>query len=149
MPSDLPNDASRIPRHITIHISAHGNRDDETHETYLWAGNSPFRLEHLKGIWSELKEEERPLLVVLSACSAGHLDLIKAFAEEGCRYCIAPVFETDWEKAALFSALFYTYLFYGERAEPMRPVMAFRKAKTRLPELTGWWKMFDYGKELP
>lgn len=133
----------------TIHISAHGNRDEKTHETYLWAGNSPFRLRNLKGVWSEFNEEDKPLLLVLSACSAGHVDLIKAFADEGCRYCIAPVFETDWEKAALFSALFYTYLFYGEHAEPMRPVTAFRKAKTRLPKLTGWWKMFDYGKELP
>jgi len=135
----------------TIHVSAHGSKDKETGKTYLIAGNSPFTLEHLEGIWSEREDDDKPLLIMLSACSAGHLDLIKAFAKEGCRYCIAPVFETDWEKAALFSALFYTYLFYGSgsHANPLRPRAAFDKAKSRLPELTGWWKMFDYGKELP
>lgn len=129
----------------TIHISAHGGSDEVTGETFLEVGNGRFELKDLKDIWSEFPKDERPLLIVLSACSAGHLDLIKAFSDEGCRYCIAPVFGTDWEKAALFSALFYTYLFY----EQTRPVTAFQKAKTRLPELTGWWKIFDYGKELP
>jgi len=33
--------------------------------------------------------------------------------------------------------------------KPYEPVAAFKKAKKRLPKLTGWWKMFDYGDEIP
>jgi hypothetical protein len=134
----------------TIHISAHGGQDEETGETVLVAGNSQFRLKDLKNIWSDREGEWKPLLIVLSACTAGHKDLIKAFAAEGCRYCIAPVFEANWEKAALFSALFYTYLFFGPRDKygPLRPRSSFGKAKGCLKELTGWWKMFDYGEEV-
>jgi len=143
----------------TIHISAHGFRDETTNQTCLGVGNSAFTLNHLKGVWEDRPPEDKPLLIVLSACEAGHIDLIKALAEEGCRYCIAPTFPTDWHKAALFSALFYTYLFLGERVrwcrpgdklkpKRMMPTTAFKKAKDRLPELTGWWKMFDNGKEV-
>ena len=87
---------------------------------------------------------------------------VEAFADggNGCRYCIAPVLPADWERAAMFSALFYTFLFYGEPhfprpgkpqppLKPYEPVTAFKKAKKRLPRLTGWWKMFDYGTEIP
>ena len=118
------------------------------------AGNSPFTIDDLKGIWSEREEkgEERPLLIFLSACHAGHKDLIKAFATEGCKYCIAPTFGTPWEKAALFSALFYTYLFlgpYGSKYKPMEIRPAFEKAKNSLPKLTGNWKIFVNGSEPP
>jgi len=100
----------------TIHISAHGGTYKDTGETFLEAGNSEFNQESLRGIWSEWPESERPRLIVLSACQAGHKDLIEAFADggNGCRYCIAPVLPADWERAAMFSALFYTFLFYGE-----------------------------------
>lgn len=134
----------KYPYTYTLHISAHGGLNEDAGQTVLQVGKGLFTLEDLKGLWEDIPENERPLLIVLSACQAGHLDLIRALSQEGCRYCIAPVFETDWEKAALFSALFYTYLF----CEQMRPVAAFQKAKSRLPELTGWWKMFDNGKEI-
>ncbi|MBN1244300.1 hypothetical protein JXA31_01750 [Candidatus Bathyarchaeota archaeon] len=124
----------------------------------MYAGNSIFKQDFLNGLWLDLPQEERPLLIVLSACSAGHKDLIRAFSKAGCKYCIAPVFETDWERAALFSALFYTYLFLGEpvhsRSEtqpnlkPYGLEVAFEKAKKRLPRLTGWWKMFKDGNEI-
>jgi hypothetical protein len=146
----------------TIHVSAHGGTYKDSGKTYLEAGNSAFDQDYLKGIWSEYPEDERPKLVVLSACQAGHKDLIDAFADggKGCRYCIAPVLPADWERAAMFSALFYTFLFYGEPhfprpgsplppLRPYEPVAAFKKAKKRLPRLTGWWKMFDYGDEIP
>lgn len=138
----------------TIHISAHGPPDDYKGPTYLMAGNSPFTIDDLKGIWSEREEkgEEKPLLVFLSACHAGHKDLIKAFATEGCKYCIAPAFGTPWEKAALFSSLFYTYLFlgpYGSKYKPMEIRPAFEKAKNSLPKLTGNWKIFVNGSEPP
>jgi hypothetical protein len=145
----------------TIHISAHGNTYLDTNETYLEAGNSAFDQEFLRDIWSEWPENERPRLIVLSACKAGHKDLIEAFADggKGCRYLIAPVLPADWERAAMFSALFYTFLFYGEPhlpkpgkplppLKPFEPVAAFKKAKKRSPRLTGWWKMFDYGDEI-
>lgn len=146
----------------TIHVSAHGRTYEDTGETYLVARNSEFNKELLKDMWAEQPEKDRPKLIVLSACEAGHKDMIEAFADggKGCRYCIAPVFPADWERAALFSALFYTYLFYGEPhsprprkplppLKPYEPVTAFKKAKKRLPRLTGWWKMFDYGTEIP
>lgn len=142
----------------TIHISAHGGIDKDTGKTILVAGNSIFKQDYVNELWLEFSPEERPLLVVFSACSAGHKDLIEAFSKAGCRYCIAPVFETDWERAALFSALFYTYLFLGEpvhprdgslpQLEPYGLEVAFEKAKKRLPKLTGWWKMFKDGDEI-
>ncbi|NLE06262.1 MAG: CHAT domain-containing protein [Crenarchaeota archaeon] len=137
----------------TIHISGHGNINKQTGETYLYVGNGALELKHLKGIWSDRDYIDKPLLIVLSACNAGHKDLIEAFSNEGCRYLIAPVFETDWHKAALFSSLLYTYLFLGEingnplKAHPLEVITAFRKAKGRLPELTGYWKLFEYGQE--
>jgi hypothetical protein len=142
----------------TIHISAHGEFNKKNGETVLCAGNSLFELKDLEGVASEWEKQgqDRPLLVVLSACKAGHLDLIRTLSPKGCMYCIAPVFATDWEKAALFSALFYTYLFVGElkvedgqlRAHPMEVPAAFHKAKTRLHELTGGWKLFKNGEEV-
>lgn len=59
-------------------------------------------------MWAEQLEKDRPKLIMLSACEAGHKDMIEAFADggKGCRYCIAPVFPADFERAALFSALF-------------------------------------------
>ena len=142
----------------TIHISAHGIFDKKNGETVLCAGNGLFRLKDLEEVVSEWEKEvpNYHLLVVLSACEAGHLDLIRTLSPRGCMYRIAPVFSTDWEKAALFSALFYTYLFVGElrvedgklRAHPMEVPAAFHKAKTRLPELTGGWKLFKNGQEV-
>ncbi len=137
----------------TIHVSAHGNVDKKTGVTYLLAGNGTFTLKHLKDIWSDREAADRPLLVVLSACNAGHKDFIRALSDEGCRYCIAPVLEPDWHSAALFSSLFYTYLLLGEvngqppKAHPLEVVYAFRKAKDRLPDLTGYWKLYEYGEE--
>jgi len=140
-------------RTSTIHISAHGNIDKKTGETYILAGNSIFEKKHLQGIWSEWADSDKPLLVVLSACNAGHKDFIKVLSNEGCKYCIAPVLEPNWHSAALFSSLFYTYLLLGEvngnppKAHPSEVIYAFRKAKDRLPDLTGYWKLYEYGEE--
>jgi len=144
----------RYAYYSTIHISAHGPPDEYKGPTYLMVGNREFTIDDLKGIWSKREEkgEEKPLLVFLSACHAGHKDLIKAFAAEGCKFCIAPVLGTPWEKAALFSALFYTYLFYGpygSKYKPMEIRPAFEKAKKSLPNLTGNWKIFVDGDEAP
>jgi len=127
----------------TIHVSSHGDVDKRG-RTYLNLSHGKLYAEDLRGIWKDFEESERPLLLVLSACCAGHKDLIDALSENGCRYCIAPVFETNWEHAALFFTFFYTYLFL----ERMRPVTAFRKSVSTLPELTGKWKMYDKGKEV-
>ena len=127
----------------TIHISSHGDVD-KNGRTYLALSRGRLYAENLVGIWEEFRQSERPLLLVLSACCAGHKDLIQALSDDGCRYCIAPVFETNWEHAALFSTFFYTYLFL----ERMRPVTAFSKTVRSLPELAGKWKMYDRGEEI-
>lgn len=91
-------------------------------------------------------------------------ELIHGTSCSGATKYLHPAFQkalpADWERAAMFSALFYTFLFYGEPhfprprkplppLKPYEPVAAFKKAKKRLPKLTGWWKMFDYGDEIP
>ena len=135
-------DSLKFAYQYTIHVSSHGDVDDD--DTYLDLSRGELYADDLRGIWEEFEEDERPLLLVLSACCAGHKDLIQAVSEKGCRYCIAPVLPTNWEHAALFSTFFYTYLLLGQ----MRPVAAFRKAVRSLPELTGKWKMYDRGKEV-
>ena len=136
-------DLLKTADYYSIHISSHGNVDKKKN-TFLDLRYGKLYSKDLMGLWEEYPKIERPLVIVLSACCAGHKDLIEALSNNGCRYCIAPVFPTDWEYAALFSTFFYTYLFLRR----MRPVTAFRKAIRSLPELNGKWKMFDYGKEV-
>ena len=127
----------------SIHISSHGDVA-KNGRTYLDLSHGKLYAEDLESIWADFKKSERPLLLILSACRAGHKDLIKALSRNGCRYCIAPVLDTNWEHAALFSTFFYTYLLL----ERMRPVTAFRRTVRTLPEVTGRWKMFDRGNEI-
>lgn len=134
--------------YYTIHVSSHGEFDKKKRMTYLDTSRGRLYSGDLKlkpGLWSELEDKYKPLLLVLSACGAGHKDLISAFAEAGCRYCVAPVLDTNWEHAALFSTFFYTYLFLKRN----RPTVAFSNTIDAMPELTGKWKIFDRGKELP
>lgn len=130
--------------HYTIHVSSHGSVDKKTGRTYLDTSHGQLYSEDLEDLWSDWEDEEKPLLLVLSACRAGHKDLIRAFAEAGCRYCVAPVLDTKWEHAALFSTFFYTYLFLNRN----RPTVAFSNTIYAMPELTGKWKIFDRGKDM-
>ena len=136
-------EALKYADQYTIHVSSHGDVD-KNDRTYLDLSYGKLYAEDLRDIWVDFKESERPLLLILSACRAGHKDLIEALSTNGCRYCIAPMFDPNWEHAALFSTFFYTYLLL----ERMRPVTAFRKTVRSLPELTGKWKMYDKGKEI-
>jgi len=136
-------EALKYADHFTIHISSHGDVD-KNGRTYLDLSHGRLYAEDLRDLWKDFKKSERPLLLVLSACGSGHKDLIRALSENGCRYCIAPVFDVNWEHAALFSTFFYTYLFL----EQMRPVTTFRKTIRSLPELSGKWKLYDKGKDI-
>lgn len=136
-------EALKYADQYTIHVSSHGDVD-KNGRTYLDLSHGKLYAEDLKDVWEDFKKSERPLLLILSACRAGHKDLIEALSRNGSRYCIAPVFDPNWEHAALFSTFFYTYLLL----ERMRPVTAFRKTVRILPELTGKWKMYDRGKEI-
>jgi hypothetical protein len=129
----------------TIHLSSHGNVDKKTKETYLDLSHGRLYASELNGLWGDIDEKERPLVIILSACHAGHRDLIRNLSEHGCRYCIAPVRPTNWEHAAIFSTFFYTYLLLRRN----RPVTAYHKTIRSLPALTGKWTMFDKGKEIP
>ena len=136
-------EALKYAEQYTIHVSSHGEIDNNG-KTYLALSYGKLYSEDIAGLWKDFKEKDRPLLLVLSACCAGNQDLIAAFSENGCRYCIAPKDYVNWEHAALFSTFFYTYLFL----EQMRPVTAFRKVIRSLPKLSGKWKIFDRGKEI-
>jgi len=128
----------------TIHLSSHGNVNRKG-ESFLDLRYGKLYANDLRNMWEEYQEDERPLLIVLSACCAGHKDLIEAVSTNGCRYCIAPKLSTNWEHAAIFCTFFYTYWFLRR----MRPVAAYHKTIRVLPSLTGKWMMFDRGKEIP
>jgi hypothetical protein len=128
---------------FTMHISAHGSVSRKG-ETFLKLRYGKLYAKDVEGLWEEFPQKERPLILILAACCAGHKDLIKAFSKNGCRYVIAPLNPTAWESAALFSIFFYTNLFIRR----MRPVPAFCRATRNIPDLDGGWKMFDFGTEV-
>jgi len=130
-----------------IHISAHGNFH-QTRGTYLKTPrNGKVYSSDLSGIWAGRKKSEIPRLVVLSACEAGHIDMVRAFSNAGCRYCLAPLHETFFEDAAVFLALFYKLLL-GEKSTPW---IAFRNTVAglshSLPKLSGAWSFYEWGEK--
>jgi CHAT domain-containing protein len=130
-----------------IHISAHG----DVHHTRGVFLKTPRKgkifSSDLSGIWAGRKRSEIPTLVVLSACEAGHVDMVRAFSNEGCRYCLAPLKETFFEDAAVFLALFYKLLI-GEESSPW---VAFKNTMTGLsqgfPKLSGAWSFYEWGQK--
>ena len=141
----------RASREYYIHISAHGRARDEN--------NKPTRTKIKAGIFGELDKEDvfdgktkwwpdydrRPSLIVATACEAGRNDLATAFWETGCDNYIAPFRKVSWINAAVFSTLFYFYLF----VEDLTPFEAFEKTMEKLPDSDGEWKFFEKGKEKP
>lgn len=93
------------------------------------------------------KRYETPNLVVLSACEAGHVDMVRAFSHAGCRYCIAPLHDPFFEDAAIFLTLFYKLL-VGEKSSPW---IAFKNTMTGLsqglPRLSGAWSFYEWGEK--
>lgn len=130
-----------------IHISAHG----DVHQTRGVFLKTPRKgkvfSSDLSGIWAGRKRSEIPNLVVLSACEAGHVDMVRAFSNEGCRYCLAPLKETFFEDAAVFLAIFYKLLI-GEKRSPW---IAFKNTMTglsqSLPKLSGAWSFYEWGQK--
>jgi CHAT domain-containing protein len=130
-----------------IHISAHG----DVHQTRGVFLKTPRKgkvfSSDLGEIWAGRKRSEIPNLVVLSACEAGHVDMVRAFSNEGCRYCLAPLNKTFFEDAAVFLALFYKLLI-GEKSSPW---IAFKNTMTglsqSLPKLSGAWSFYEWGQK--
>jgi hypothetical protein len=131
-----------------LHISAHGDFDpargtriDLPHKAKIYSSD-------LVDLWKNKARSKIPKLIVLSACETGHVDMVRAFSDAGCQYCIAPLHETLWEDAAVFSTLLYKLLI-GER---MSPWVSFKKAdigiSNVLPRLSGAWSFYEWGKKL-
>jgi CHAT domain-containing protein len=130
-----------------IHISAHGDFH-QTRGTYLKTPRKgKVYSSDLSGMWASRKKSEIPRLVVLSACEAGHIDMVGAFSNAGCKYCLAPLHETFFEDAAVFLALFYKLLL-GEKSSPW---IAFRNTviglSQSLPKLSGAWSFYERGEK--
>jgi len=130
-----------------IHISAHGDFH-QTRGTYLTTPRKgKVYSSDLSGMWANRKKSEIPSLVVLSACEAGHIDMVRAFSNAGCKYCLAPLHETFFEDAAVFLALFYKLLL-GEKSSPW---IAFKNTMIglfqSLPKLSGAWSFYECGEK--
>jgi len=131
-----------------LHISAHGDFDP-IEGTWI---NIPLREKiyssELHGLWKDKERGKVPKLVTLSACKTGHVDMVRAFSDAGCQYCIAPLSETSWEDAAVFSTLFYKLLI----GEGRSPWVSFKKTiigiSKALPRLSGAWSFYDWGEKL-
>jgi CHAT domain-containing protein len=130
-----------------IHISAHGNFH-QTRGTYLKTPRKgKVYSSDLNGMWTNRKKSKIPNLIVLSACKAGHIDMVRTFSNAGCKYCLAPLHETFFEDAAVFLALFYKLLL-GEESSPW---IAFRNTvvglSQSLPKLSGAWSFYERGEK--
>ena len=85
--------------------------------------------------------------MILSACEAGHIDMVKSFSNAGCKFCIAPLHGPDFEDAAVFLTVFYKLLI-GERRSPW---VAYKNTidglSQSLPKLTGAWSFYEWGEK--
>jgi hypothetical protein len=128
----------------SIHISSHGDHDEKGTYFALPFGGKVYA-GHLKDLWENRNLREKPRLLALSACFTGSEDLIKAFSDAGCQYCIAPKKDPFWHDAALFWTKFYTVLFF--ECLKSSPWIAFKKTQEILPTLSGNWTFFKWGKQ--
>ena len=128
----------------SIHISSHGGHDEKGSYFDLPFGGKVYASD-LEGLWENRPISKTPQLIALSACYAGRGDLIKAFSDAGCRYCIAPRKDPYWHNAALFWMKFYTVLFFEKRKSS--PWIAFRNTKGALPVISRNWSFFEHGEE--
>jgi len=131
-----------------LHISAHGDFDptkgtwiDISCRGKVYSGD-------LRGLWQRKRRSKIPRLVVLSACKTGHVDMLRAFSDAGCQYCVAPLHETSWEDAAVFSTMFYKLLI-GEGRSPWvsfkNTISGISKA---IPRLSGAWNFYQLGEKV-
>jgi hypothetical protein len=137
--------------HEYIHVSTHGIVGTKgTGLEIQRRKNGRFmrvRARDLQGLWKD--KEKVPKLVVLSACHAGHKDMIHALTSAGCGSIIAPIRETDWGYAAAFSALFYEGLIDHGKS----PWVSFKNARLGMdaafPRSPGRWRFYKNGVPLP
>jgi len=122
-----------------VHIGAHGEVESGTTGLITPRG-ATIKPEDLEGIWKRRKR--KPRLVVISACEAGHKDLVNAFTNLGVKNVIAPLHDTDWEDAAVFLTLFYTLLISEEHT----PWVSYRNAicgyRQAFRKLSGAWRFY-------
>jgi hypothetical protein len=131
-----------------LHISAHGDFSPKK-GTWINVPHSGKILPNdMTRLWEDRRASKVPKLVVLSACESGHTDMVRAFSDSGCRYCIAPLHETYWEDAAVFSTVLYKLLI-GENSSPW---VSYKKSmlavSTAVPRLTGAWSFYDRGEKV-
>jgi len=130
-----------------LHISAHGDFDPAEGSWINIPSGSKVYSSDLRGIWEGKARSKVPRLVVLSACKLGHVDMMRAFSDAGCQYCIAPLSETLWEDAAVFSTLFYKLLI----GEGRSPWVSFKKTifgiSNALPKLSGAWSFYKWSEK--
>lgn len=131
-----------------LHISAHGDFDPAEGTSINVPHNGKVFPTDLTNLWQGKQTSRTPKLVVLSACETGHVDMVRAFSDAGCRYCIAPLHETYWEDAAVFSTMLYKLLI-GEKKSPWvsfkNTLLAISGA---LPRLTGSWSFYEWGEKI-
>jgi hypothetical protein len=131
-----------------LHISAHGEFNSQKGTWINVPHSGKVFPSDITGLWKQRAKPRIPVFVVLSACETGHVDMVRAFSEAGCQYCIAPLHETYWEDAAVFSTVFYKLLI----GEGMSPWVSFRKTMRgisyALPRLSGAWSFCEWGKRL-
>jgi len=128
-----------------IHIGAHGDvKAGKT--TLLTSRGAKITPSDLNDVW--IKRKRKPQLIVLSVCHAGHIDLEKAFSKAGVRYVIAPLHETYWDDAAIFSGMFYKLLIGEEKT----PWISYRNAKcgfeVTFKNLSGAWRFYKNGRHI-
>jgi len=130
-----------------LHISAHGDFDPLKGTWMNIPSGGKVYSSDLRGLWEGKARSKIPRLVVLSACKTGHVDMVRAFSGAGCQYCIAPLHETSWEDAAVFSTIFYKLLI----GEGRSPWVSFKKTifgiSDALPRLSGAWSFYKRGEK--
>lgn len=134
-----------------IHISTHGSygvRGTSLQVQRKRKGRyMKIKASDISSIWED--RDYKPELTVLSACHAGHRDMIDSFTEAGCNNIIAPIRETNWDYAALFSALFYKSLL-GDGRHPWKAyTKAWKGMNTAFPNTSGKWRFYKKGTYCP
>ena len=131
-----------------LHIAAHGDVDIKKGTYIVTPRRGRVYANDLVDFWREKDEVEIPELVVISACKAGHIDLVKVFSRMGCRYCIAPLHDTYWEDAVVFLVMFYRLLI-GEECTPW---ISYRNTMIgldeTLPRMRGAWSFYEWGEKI-
>jgi len=130
-----------------LHISAHGDFNPTKGTSIKLPFGRKIYSYDLHDLWAN-KARKIPKLVILSACETGHVDMVRAFSDNGCRYCIAPLHKTSWEDSATFSTVFYKLLI----GEGKSPWVSFKNTMSGIsiiiPRLSGAWSFYEWGVKL-